>query len=155
MSAPGTRASVRIAVASVACAVIAALIGACDASGERGPTRAAGGGAGQILYLTHCQGCHGAAGDGNGPAAASLRVPPADLTRLWERYGTPLDRERLAKYVDGRMLAFFHGPREMPIWGDEFFEDAPPDAPSLEASKQRLIEVLIQYLETLQTRQHT
>jgi putative copper resistance protein D len=35
---------------------------------------------GQALYRTHCQGCHGAAGYGDGPAAAGLPRPPADLT---------------------------------------------------------------------------
>jgi hypothetical protein len=41
--------------------------------------------------------------------------------------------------------------REMPIWGDEFFEDVPPTTPSLESVKARLIEVLVEYVETLQT----
>jgi mono/diheme cytochrome c family protein len=110
------------------------------------------GGPGRILYLTYCQGCHGLAGRGDGPAAASLRTPPADLTRLWERYGTPLDRDRLAEYIDGRRLIGSHGPREMPVWGREFFEDAPSIEPGLiEDERRHLIEVLSAYLETLQT----
>ena len=113
-------------------------------AGESGP--------GRILYLTYCQGCHGPAGRGDGPAAASLRTPPADLTRLWEHYGTPLDRERLAEYIDGRRLIGFHRSEEMPVWGQEFFEDAPPLKPDLvEDEKRHLIEVLSAYLETLQT----
>ncbi len=37
------------------------------------------------LYPAHCAVCHGAAGHGDGPAATSLPVPPADLTaaHLW------------------------------------------------------------------------
>ncbi|MDR7485527.1 MAG: CopD family protein [Armatimonadota bacterium] len=31
------------------------------------------------LYRQHCQACHGPAGAGDGPAAAALRPPPADL----------------------------------------------------------------------------
>lgn len=112
-------------------------------TGEDGP--------GRILYLTYCQSCHGAAGHGDGPAASSLRERPPDLTRLWERYGTPLDREPLVEYIDGRWLVDVHGPREMPLWGQEFFEDAPPMAPGLEGVKRHLIEVLVGYLETLQT----
>jgi mono/diheme cytochrome c family protein len=151
-----SRAKARVAITGVSCAAILGIATACDReTGASRATQEGVGTAGRILYLTHCEGCHGVAGDGRGPAAASLRIPPADLTRLWERYGAPLDRERLAQYIDGRMLASFHGPREMPIWGDEFFEDAPPGAPSVEASKRRLIDVLIEYLETLQTRQHT
>ena len=110
------------------------------------------GGAGQILYLTYCQGCHGVAGRGDGPAAASLSTPPADLTRLWERYGTPLDRKRVAEYIDGRQLIGPHGPRGMPVWGREFFADAPQLEPGLvEDEKRHLIDVLSAYLETLQT----
>ena len=115
--------------------------------GDRGP--------GQILYLTYCQSCHGASGRGDGSAAASLRTPPTDLTRLWKRYGTPLDRERLAEYVDGRRLLAVHGPREMPIWGSEFFKDVPQTTPNLEGVRRRLIEVLVEYLETLQSEKRT
>jgi mono/diheme cytochrome c family protein len=104
-----------------------------------------------MLYLTYCQSCHGVAGHGDGPAAGWLRTPPADLTRLFERYGTPLDRARLAKYIDGRALLGAHGPRDMPIWGSEFFADATPTTPNLEGVKRRLIEVLVEYVETLQT----
>lgn len=41
---------------------------------------------GAALYPTHCAACHGADGRGDGPAARTLPVPPADLTaaHLWE-----------------------------------------------------------------------
>lgn len=41
---------------------------------------------GQALYGPNCASCHGPNGEGNGPAAASLRIKPADLTmpHLWE-----------------------------------------------------------------------
>lgn len=134
---------------------LASPIAACGESGDRAaptPAPAGEGGPGRILYLTHCQGCHGLEGRGDGPAAASLRTRPTDLTRLWQRYGTPLDRARLTAYIDGRGLLEVHGPREMPVWGDEFFEDAPPLTPNLvEGAKQHLISVLVEYLETIQT----
>ena len=134
--------------------LLAGLVG-CEGDGDRPPVAAAGGsgehGPGRILYHTYCQSCHGDAGRGDGRAASSLRTPPTDLTRLWERYGTPLDRKKLAEYIDGRRLLDAHGPREMPIWGSEFFEDAPPTTPNVEGAKRRLIEVLVQYLESLQT----
>jgi hypothetical protein len=81
-----------------------------------------------------------------------LRTRPTDLTRLWQRYGTPLDRKRLTAYIDGRGLLEVHGRSEMPVWGDEFFDDAPPLTPNLvEGAKQHLIAVLVEYLETIQT----
>jgi mono/diheme cytochrome c family protein len=128
----------------------------CQGRTDRAVAAGAGqGGAGRILYLTYCGSCHGGAGRGDGPAAGSLRTRPADLTRLFERYGSPLDRERVAEFVDGRALLAAHGSREMPIWGSEFFEDAPETTPNLEASKRRSIEVLVEYLETLQREQRT
>ena len=41
---------------------------------------------GRIAFVAHCVGCHGATGAGDGPRAASLSIPPADLTaaHLWE-----------------------------------------------------------------------
>jgi len=41
--------------------------------------------AGAATFAARCAGCHGASGRGNGPAAAGLPVPPADLTaaHLW------------------------------------------------------------------------
>ena len=132
---------------------LASFIAACSEQPDRAVSAPASeSGPGRILYLTHCQACHGLEGRGDGPAAASLRTRPADLTRLWQRYGTPLDRERLTAYIDGRGLLEVHGPREMPVWGDEFFEDAPPLTPNLvEAAKHHLIAVLVEYLETIQT----
>ena len=117
--------------------------------------RVARGGPGQILYLTYCESCHGVEGRGDGAAAAALRTPPADLTRLWQSYGTPLDRDRVAAYIDGRQLLGIHEAREMPIWGEEFFEDLPPTTPNVEGVKRRLIEVLVDYLQTLQSEQPT
>jgi mono/diheme cytochrome c family protein len=115
--------------------------------------RVAKGGPGQILYLTYCESCHGVGARGDGPAAEALRTPPADLTRLWESYGTPLDHEKLAQYIDGRQLLGIHDAREMPIWGEEFFEDLPSNTPSVETVKRRLIAVLVEYLDTLQSEQ--
>ena len=149
--ARGTR---RQGCAALAVGLASLVLGfaACPGRPDRTAAAPAGeGGPGRILYLTYCQSCHGVAGAGDGPAAASLRSQPADLTRLWKRYGTPLDRQRLVEYIDGRRLVDAHGPREMPIWGREFFEDAPPMAPGVEGVKRHLIEVLVDYLETLQT----
>jgi mono/diheme cytochrome c family protein len=133
-------------------AALAMGLAACPERSDRTTAApATEGGPGRILYLTYCQGCHGLAGRGDGPGAASLRTPPADLTRLFERYGTPLDRERLAEYIDGRRLTGPHNPREMPVWGREFFEDAPAFGPEVvEDERRHLIEVLSAYLETLQ-----
>jgi mono/diheme cytochrome c family protein len=37
---------------------------------------------GQQMYVRYCAACHGADAKGDGPAAAALKAPPADLTAL-------------------------------------------------------------------------
>ncbi len=41
---------------------------------------------GQVLFAQNCAACHGSSGEGNGPAAAAMRIKPADLTmpHIWE-----------------------------------------------------------------------
>lgn len=40
---------------------------------------------GQALYQTNCAACHGGTDDGNGPAAAGMSPPPANLRWLMSR----------------------------------------------------------------------
>jgi mono/diheme cytochrome c family protein len=40
---------------------------------------------GEALYRTNCAACHGNTGDGNGPAAAGMSPPPANLRGLSTR----------------------------------------------------------------------
>jgi mono/diheme cytochrome c family protein len=103
-----------------------------------------------VTYVAHCQGCHGSDGDGRGEVAAYLKPPAADLTRLWESYGSPLDRERLAATINGRESLRVHGPRSMPVWGEEFFSAAPPGTANLEEVRAGIIGALVDYLQTLQ-----
>ncbi|MFY4727680.1 c-type cytochrome [Nitrospira sp. BLG_2] len=37
---------------------------------------------GKAVYDRHCQNCHGSNGRGDGPAAASLNVPPTNFSRF-------------------------------------------------------------------------
>ena len=91
-------------------------ISACEAGETPAPT-------GQTLYLRHCASCHGESGRGDGPVAASLRRPPADLTAIARRTGGRFDEARVMGIIDGRHLVAAHGPREMPVWGAVFSEE--------------------------------
>ena len=57
-------------------ALLLAVLTCCEASATYGQTSEEG----KKLYLTYCTGCHGAGGKGNGPAARTLPVKPADHT---------------------------------------------------------------------------
>jgi mono/diheme cytochrome c family protein len=74
---------------------------------------------GRALYLDHCASCHGLNGDGKGPVASALSTPPANLRLLSERYGNPLPVDQIARFIDGRAGVKAHGPRDMPVWGEE------------------------------------
>lgn len=84
--------------------------------------------AGREVYLRHCAACHGDAGRGDGPVAASLQRPPPDLTQLARRSGGSFDERRVMQVIDGRALVAEHGTRDMPVWGvvfEEELEDEP------------------------------
>ena len=112
-----------------------------------------GGIAGRELYASYCASCHGSDGRGGGPESAKRGLRPPDLTRLHERYGSPLPRDRIASFIDGRVDVEAHGPREMPVWGERFFEGDPGPPRGVESAKRRTVDLLVEYLQSLQGRE--
>jgi mono/diheme cytochrome c family protein len=106
---------------------------------------------GRASYMQYCASCHGPTGDGHGPVAAVLRRPPADLRRLGERYGTPLPRDRIAAFIDGRAEVAAHGNREMPVWGERLGEVQIDGKTADETARER-IAALVAYLTSIQQR---
>lgn len=80
--------------------------------------------AGRQEFQRSCAACHGKDARGQGPMADLLRTPPPDLTALARRNGGRFPLRRVLEIIDGRRLPRAHGPREMPIWGDRFHEEA-------------------------------
>ncbi len=70
---------------------------------------------GRDVFLRYCVSCHGVSGTGDGPAAAALQPPPADLTRLGERYGEQHPLRNLIAAIDGRRPVRAHGGSAMPV----------------------------------------
>ncbi|MDU8911617.1 cytochrome c [Aestuariicoccus sp. MJ-SS9] len=72
---------------------------------------------GRMLFAENCASCHGPGGRGDGPHAASLNTPPADLTRIAARRGGNWPMLEVMSIVDG--YARRTNPREdMPVFGD-------------------------------------
>lgn len=126
----------------LAVVVAAALAFGCRPTVEESPP-------GVALYARYCASCHGTAARGDGPVAAALRSPPPDLTTL-ARQPHGFDDAGLIAVIDGRRLVAAHGPREMPVWGDQLRERG--KSPDPEAAVRRKIDAIVAYLATLQTK---
>jgi mono/diheme cytochrome c family protein len=61
---------------------------------------------GKAVYQHHCQDCHGLTGRGDGPAATSLKVPPADFQRF--RSFLKSDEELLRTIEHGVVFSPMH-----------------------------------------------
>jgi len=75
---------------------------------------------GAEMYKTWCSSCHGAQGRGDGPVAAALKKPPADLTQLAKKNGGKFPTGRVREYIEGTKEVAAHGSRDMPVWGTFF-----------------------------------
>ena len=103
---------------------------------------------GAQTFETHCAACHGTRGEGDGPVAATLRVPVPNLRTLAARNGGEFPGDRAASYIDGRSMPAAHGGRAMPVWGG-VFNVTDQLVRGAESSEQR-IEAVIAHLRELQ-----
>jgi mono/diheme cytochrome c family protein len=70
-------------------------------------------GAGMMLYMDHCQSCHGENGDGKGQKAEKLSVAPANFT----------DARTMSSIADGELFwKITEGRRPMPGFKDKLTE---------------------------------
>jgi mono/diheme cytochrome c family protein len=104
---------------------------------------------GQKLYERSCASCHGKGARGDGPAAASLRTPPPDLTQIAKRRNGQFPAGDIATYIDGRLEVPAHGSREMPIWGDSFSDSVGGGTIGDEVTRGN-VAVIVEYLKSIQ-----
>ena len=102
---------------------------------------------GRTLYLDYCASCHGLNADGQGPVARALSTPPANLRLLSERYGNPLPADQIARYIDGRADVKAHGPRDMPVWGEEAWKY---DGKGSKGRARDWVSQVVAYLQSIQ-----
>jgi len=101
---------------------------------------------GAHLYMQFCSACHGMDAKGQGPAAASLKMPPPDLTTLAKRHTGKFPDEYVASVLLFGPGTTAHGASDMPTWGPVFeYLDKHDET----AVKQR-IKNLTNYLKSLQ-----
>ena len=107
------------------------------------PTSAA---SGKEMFRAYCASCHGEDAKGDGPAAAALRQPPADLTALAKTNGGKYPALKVTSVLRGQATLAAHGSQEMPVWGAVFWKMSGGH----EAEVQQRISNLNRYIESLQ-----
>ena len=96
------------------------------------------------LYQRYCAVCHGKDGKGGGPAAAALKAPPTDLTRLAKTHDGKFPVGSVRQALGGSST-LAHGSQEMPIWGPVFRAMSPNQSIS-----ELRVDNLLRYLESIQ-----
>jgi len=84
------------------------------------PVRHTSANSGKEMYEAYCAACHGKDGKGNGPAAAALKIPPADVTKLARQHAGKFPSIKVYRAITGEAGIAAHGSKEMPIWGPIF-----------------------------------
>ena len=111
---------------------------------------------GRREFESSCAVCHGVLANGDGPLRPFLIKPPPDLTMLARRHGGTFPTRDVTEMIDGRssVPVGSHGTREMPVWGQVYFESAQEDAARTklhpEWSVRARIMALVDYLTRLQ-----
>lgn len=99
-------------------------------------------------YQVYCSSCHGTEGKGDGVIAKSLKQRPSDLTQLAKRNNGLFPEKKVFEAIDGRKVTA-HGDPDMPAWAEVFAKSR--DSAGAENAAAR-IDVLVQYLQTLQVK---
>jgi mono/diheme cytochrome c family protein len=107
---------------------------------------------GAELFQRFCAACHGESARGDGPVASSFALPVPDLTRLSQRRGGEFPANEVREMVDGRSPVMAHGPRQMPVWGYEFWVEEGADVEA-EARSRDMIGRIVAYLADIQVEQ--
>lgn len=102
------------------------------------------------MYQSFCASCHGVGGEGDGPVAPLIKIHVPDLTRIARRDGGEFPTEDVRRTIDGRFDRPAHGPRDMPVWGWQFYRSDTMDDPAERARVDAIIERLVVYLRSIQ-----
>ena len=103
---------------------------------------------GREMFVTYCASCHGRQGRGDGPAAAALKKPPANLTMLSANNGGKFPEVRVLSAIRGDANLPAHGSAAMPVWG-RVFQSMSPGNP---AEVEMRLSNLVAYIRSIQTK---
>ena len=75
---------------------------------------------GKQMFADYCAPCHGLSAKGDGPAAAALKTPPADLTQLAKKNNGKFPMDHVMNDLRQGSSLSAHGSSDMPVWGPLF-----------------------------------
>ncbi|WP_295317295.1 cytochrome c [Roseobacter sp.] len=106
---------------------------------------------GKALFFDNCIACHGVTGQGDGPVARDLNVPPADLTRIAARRDGVWPMLEIMSIIDGYSRNA-HSREDMPVF-ENFLDNEMVEFDTGNGVTvlvpEKLIEI-VTYLEALQ-----
>lgn len=132
---------------AIAIAISAALLAACASTPRPREMFQL---SGVEMYEQLCASCHGASGRGDGPVAPLIKARVPDLTRLAYRDGGEFPAEDIRRTIDGRYDRPAHGPRDMPVWGWQFYDSSNANDRAERARVDAMIDRLVDYLASIQ-----
>ena len=107
-------------------------------------------------FQSHCAGCHGVDGKGNGPFVEFLRTSPRSLTRLAKENQGIFPFRRVYEVIDGTSQVPGHGTRDMPVWGERYATEIVREYGEFGTAHPRTVRCrifeLVFFLATLQER---
>ena len=112
---------------------------------KKAPIQATPATSGKEMFDSYCAPCHGKDGKGIGPAATSLKNPPANLTQLSKKNNGKFPAEHVTTVLRTGVSGA-HGSSDMPVWGPLFSQVSGRD----DALVQLRVSNLAKYIESLQ-----
>lgn len=109
---------------------------------------------GEAEFGNSCASCHGRDAKGAGFLTRLFRgINPGDLTQLAANNGGEFPSDRAFEVIDGRAEVAAHGERDMPVWGDRYWETAMsqygPDEFNEQRAENRMRDLVV-FLEAIQ-----
>ena len=103
------------------------------------------------MYSVYCAVCHGATGQGNGPAASASAKPPTNLTILAKSNNGKYPSERVYAVLQFGSTVPAHGNIQMPVWNTLFRSMNSTEEPADSVTKLR-IRNLVEYIRSNQAK---
>lgn len=106
---------------------------------------------GSEMYTAYCAACHGATGQGNGPAASVFTNSPTNLTMLTRNNKGKYPAEHVHEVLKFGTSVPAHGNIKMPVWYTLFRSLNSTDATRDDITRLRMTN-LVEYIRSIQAK---